>query len=724
MKKFPFFKQLDYMDCGPTCLKMIAHYYGKRYSLEELRKVSYYSRNGTTLLGLSQAAENIGFKTISAQMPIGTLLKAPLPLIVFWRQRHYVIVYKCKNNVIFVADPAFGLIEYKLKDFNDGWLGKLDHSSKGIALLLEPTPKFYNSKVEQAPKANFGFLFQYFKLYRRYIFQLFLGLTLGSLIQLAFPFLTQSIIDIGIQQNNLSFINIILIGQLVLFISQTITEIIRNWLLLHISSRINISIVSDFLAKIMALPISFFESKTTGDLMQRVSDHKRVEVFLTTSILSVIFSIVSLIIFGLVLLYYNLSIFTVFIIGSTLQTIWVMFFLNKREKLDYTLFEQSSSDQSNLIELFSSMSEVKIYNSERSKRWRWERVQATLFRVKLKTLELVQLQDIGSNSINQIKNILITFISAKAVLSGDVTLGVMLSVQYIIGQMQSPVKDLTSFIKSWQDAKISLERMNEIHNINNEAGLDDGLSMIPDEDIKLSDLSFKYSPHSNFSLSNVNLVIPRGKVVAIVGGSGSGKTTLIKLLLKLYTPVDGQIEVGGINLNNLNNRAWREKCSAVLQTGYIFNDTIAQNIALDEDSIDIERLMKSLDIANLLEYVNTLPMGINTKLAGDGYGLSSGQRQRLLIARAVYKRPEILFFDEATNALDADNERKIINNLNAFFEGRTVVIVAHRLSTVREADKIIVLEKGRIVEEGPHRELIEMKGVYYNLIKNQLELGT
>jgi len=721
MKKFPFYKQLDLMDCGPTCLKMIAKHYGRRFSLDYLRQVSHFTQNGVTLLGLSDAAEKIGFKTLCVRLSFEKLQRVKLPAVIYWRQQHFVVVHEIRNQKVHVADPAFGLITYTIDEFKSGWLSD---SSNGITLLLEPTTAFFDKEHRQKEhRDRFRFLFGYFKLYKRFFLQIFLGLLLSSFIQLIFPFLTQSIIDIGIQQNNIGFINIILIAQLTLFASQTTMEALRSWLILHISSRVNISMVSDFLIKIMNLPMSFFESKTTGDLMQRVNDHKRVEIFLTSSILNVSFSLFSLVIFGSVLFYYDFTIFLIFFIGSIIQVAWIMFFLKTRQILDFKLFEQSSSDQSNVVELLTNMTDIKINNSEKSRRWKWERVQATLFRIKLKSLSLQQTQDIGSNSINQIKNILITFIAAKATLKGDITLGTMLSVQYILGQMQYPVKDLVSFIWSFQDAKISMDRMSEIHGSANELGLDDRGVAFNEGDITISNLSFKYSAHANFSLKDITFSIPKGKVTAIVGSSGSGKTTLIKLLLKLYTPTSGKIEIENTELSMINNKDWRSKCSAVLQGGTIFNDTIAKNIVMNDDPIDLIRLNHSIRIANLADYINSVPLGLKRRLAGDGYGMSSGQRQRLLIARAVYRQPEILLFDEATNSLDAENEKIIMENLNSFFQGRTVVIVAHRLSTVKNADNIIVLEKGELIEQGTHEQLTKSQGKYFNLVRNQLELG-
>ena len=549
---------------------------------------------------------------------------------------------------------------------------------------------------------------------------------IGSLLQLLFPFLTQSIVDIGINNQDISFINLILIAQLVLYASRTAVEFIRSWILLHLGTRINISIISDFLIKLMKLPISFFDTKMIGDLLQRIQDHRRIEHFLTSSTLNILFSFVNLIIFGAVLIYYNLTIFLVFAIGSIIYALWILIFMRRRRELDFKLFDQMADNQSNLIQLITGMQEIKLNNAEKQKRWEWERIQAKLFRVSIKSLALNQYQQVGSVFVNEVKNIFISFLAAKSVIDGDITLGMMLAIQYIIGQLNTPINDLIGFIHSTQDAKISLERLGEIHAKENEE--DENIQKVTifpnDKSLYTEDLCFQYAgPHSEMVLEGINMVVPEGKLTAIVGTSGSGKTTLVKLLLKFYNPVKGNIRLGDIQLGNFSNRIWRDKCGSVMQDGFIFSDSIAKNITVSDEHIDRERLFYAVKMANIQDFIESLPLGYNTKIGNDGHGLSQGQKQRILIARAVYKDPEYLFFDEATNALDAHNEKIIMENLNQFFEGKTVVVVAHRLSTVKNADQIIVLEKGKIVERGDHKELIAKKGVYYHLVKNQLELG-
>lgn len=728
---FPHYPQPDAMDCGPTCLRMVARYYGKHYNIQTLRERCYITREGVSLLGISRAAENIGFRSMGVKISFEQLLKeAPLPAIVHWNQSHFVVVYKITGKkgkeIIHVSDPGGGLVSFPREEFIRCWASTVEEGEKrGIALLLETTPDFYATQDEKPNKKNFRFLFSYLRPYRKLIIQLLLGLILGSLLQLVFPFLTQSVVDKGIGNHNIAFIYLVLIAQLVLTLSRVSVEFIRGWILLHLGTRINISLISDFLVKLMRLPMGYFDSKMVGDLIQRIGDNKRIETFLTSTTLTVMFSLVNLIIFGAVLLYYNWLIFSIFLFGSTIYALWVWLFMKKREELDYRRFAQMAANQSNVIQLIQGMQEIKLNGCEQQKRWEWERIQAKLFKVSVKSLALSQYQQSGAVLINETKNIFITIVAAKSVVDGNMTLGMMLAVQYIIGQLNSPIDQLISFFNLTQDAKISLERLGEIHLRNDEEDIDSSrISDIPDgKSIELSNLAFRYDePESNLVLNDINIKIEAGKQTAIVGTSGSGKTTLIKLLLGFYPPVKGDIRIGESNLNAFSISRWREQCGVVMQDGFIFSDTIANNIAPGVDRVDKQRLLHAANVANIDDFIDSLPLGYNTKIGSEGHGLSQGQKQRILIARAVYKDPKFIFFDEATNALDANNEKVILENLQEFFKGRTVVVVAHRLSTVKNADSIIVLEKGQVVEVGTHKELSEMKGAYYTLVKNQLEL--
>ena len=729
MNKFPFYKQPDNKDCGPTCLRIISKFYGKTIPLQQIRNLSETTREGSSLLGLSDAAENLGFRSLGVQIDFKTLVEdVPLPCIVHWNKQHFVVVYKIdKIGNIYISDPSYGLITYTREEFIKFWIGENanENTEEGIVLILETTPAFFQTEFDdQESKASFSFLSRYLFKYKSLVFQLAIGLLAGSLMSLILPFLTQSIVDVGIQNQDLNFIYLVLIAQVMLFLGKMGIEVIRSWILLHLSTRINISIISDFFIKLMKLPISFFDTRMTGDIMQRINDHHRIEQLLTNSSLNTLFSLVNLIIFSIVLLFYDYRLFLVYIIGAVLYVLWITFFLKKRKELDYKRFSQVSQEQSKVIELINGMQEIKMHNAEKQKRWGWEFLQVKLFKIQIKSLSLEQWQSVGGNFINQIKDILVSFLSAKLVLEGNLTLGMMLSVQYIIGQLNSPLMQLIDFIKQTQDAKISLERLGEIHDKEDEENADEQYtSEIPQQDIEVRNLSFRYIGSDAFVFENLNLSIPYQKTTAIVGASGSGKTTLLKLLMKFYEPNEGEIKLGNTNLKNISPRTWRDHCGVVMQEGYVFNDTIAQNIAVGEDYIDKIKLRKAVEIANIKDFVEGLPLSYNTKIGNEGVGVSGGQRQRLFIARAVYKSPEYIFFDEATSALDANNEKVIMENLEKFFKGKTAIVIAHRLSTVKHADKIVVLDRGKVVEEGNHSELVAKKGEYYRLVKNQLELG-
>lgn len=728
IKRFPHFKQADAKDCGPTCLKIIGKYYGKTLNIQRLRVLAETTRMGSNLKNISKAAEKIGFRTLAVKIDFKKLLEAPLPCILHWNKNHFVVLHKIKNDVCYISDPAFGLITYSKEEFLEAWIGKnaTEDTREGVALLLEATPKFYDDdSEEQVTGFGVAYILRYLVKYKAFLVQLVVGLLAASLLQLIFPFLTQSIVDVGIQNKDISFIYLILLAQLFLFLGRTSIEVIRGWILLHLSTRINISLVSDFFIKLMNLPISFFDVRMTGDILQRINDHRRIESLLTNSSLSVLFSTLNLLTFALVLAWYNTTIFLLFLGGTVLYFAWVLFFFKRRRVLDYKRFSQVSEEQSKVIELINGMQEIKLHNAELKKRWSWEFLQAKLFKISVEGLALEQYQSVGSSVINEVKNILITVLAAMLVVNGQITLGMMLAITYIVGQLNAPILQIINFLRELQDAKISLERLGEIHHREDEEQLDaNKIGHIPnDEDITIEQLSFRYPGSTTSVLKELNLRIPANKVTAIVGTSGSGKTTLMKLLLKFYQADQGKIKLGNTDLQQYTQSAWRESCGVVMQEGYIFNDTIAENVGIGADEVDQEKLQHAVKVANIRDFIEVLPLSYNTKIGMEGVGLSTGQKQRVLIARAVYKDPRFLFFDEATSALDANNEKVIMENLDRFFENRTVVVIAHRLSTVKNAHQIIVLDEGKAVEVGNHESLIKLRGKYYELVKNQLELG-
>ncbi len=734
--KFHFVKQPDAMDCGPACISMVALWYGRKYSLEYLRRRTFIGREGVSLLGVSKAADKLGFKTIGGRFSIEKLAnQAILPCILHWNQNHFVVLHKVakkhKQYVFHIADPGKGLLKYTQEEFVNHWITTATkNEEKGIALLLEPTQKFYEKEGETHAKksSKLAFLSKYFSRFKKLFIQLIIGLLAGSLMQLVFPFLTQAVVDNGIANKDIAFVWLILLAQLMLLLSSASIDFIRRRILLHISTRINVSLISDFFIKLMKLPMSFFDVKLLGDLLQRIEDHRRVERFLTAQSLNLLFSVFSFLVFGIVLLIYNLKIFLVFLVGSAIYGVWILFFLKRRRLFDYKFFEQQAINRNKTYQLINGMQEIKLQSYEQSKRWEWEDTQADLFDVNMQTLSLQQSQEAGSIFINETKNILITVLAAAAVIHGELTLGMMLSVQYIIGQLNSPVEQIMNFIYQWQDVSISLDRMNEIHQLEDEDKGDKQICSLKDfthKNIELKDVSFGYeNALGKRVLHHINFVIPEGRVTAIVGASGSGKTTLVKLLLGYYTPLEGEILAGNQPLEKFNPEWWRSQCGAVMQDGYVFSESIARNITTSDVNVNTEHLQHAAETACIHEFVSQMPLGYNTAIGQEGQGISQGQRQRILIARAVYKNPDFLFLDEATNALDANNEKAILENLREFYRGKTVVVVAHRLSTVKNADQIVVLDNGVIAEQGTHTELTTLKGKYYNLVKNQLELGT
>ena len=718
LKHFPVEYQMDSQDCGPASLKIIAKHFGRYYSLQYLRDRCGITNQGISLLDLSTGAENIGLRTLAIKCTIEEVITSvPFPTILFWNENHFVVLYHADKKHMWVSDPAKGRIKYTHEEFRRGWYPKKEN--KGVLLAVEPTVDFQKNKQQKEREKNsFINILRYFIPYKKSFMTIFVIMFIVTLFQGILPFISKAVIDVGIKTFDLNFINMVLIGNICILLSITIFNVIRDWLLLHITSRVNIALISDYLIKLMKLPVTFFENKLLGDILQRARDHERIRNFIMNNSLSLIFSIFTFIIFGIILLIYNAIIFYIFLAGSILYVLWVLLFLSIRRKLDWEYFELISKDQSYWVETVSAIQDIKIYNYEKHRRWKWEEIQARLYKVNKRVLNVTNSQNMGAQFIENIKNMSIVFYCASAVITGDITFGIMISTQFIIGMLNGPLIQFINFIISAQYAKISFLRMNEIHELEDEeAPLSISTSIIPAcRDMILENVHFQYSVNAPMILKNIYLQIPQNKVTAIVGGSGSGKSTLLKLLVRLYKPSYGEIKMGGMNVSIINLKHWREICGVVMQDGKLFSDTIVNNIILDDEHINYDRLHEVCRIAQIEDEINSMPKGYETMIGETGRGLSGGQKQRLLIARALYKKPDFLFLDEATNSLDVINERKIVEALNNAFNNRTVVIIAHRLSTVRNADQIVVMNQGYIAEIGRHDELMEKKGYYYSLV--------
>lgn len=728
LKTFPCDLQMDMMDCGPACLKMVAKYYGKYYSLQYLRDKCGITKEGVSFLDLSHAAENTGLRSLSLRCTVDDLIeKIPLPAIAHWDNSHFIVVYNTnpKTGSIYVSDPAKGLIKYKKGEFAHKWIKKAE-GDKGVLMALEPQADFYQRQGEERTerKKTFENFLGYFRPYKKSFVNLFVVMLVVTALQGLLPFISKAVIDVGIQTHDVDFISIVLIANIAIYVSILLSNMVRDWILLHVTARVNIALISDYLIKLMLLPITFFENKMTGDILQRAQDHERIRSFIMNNSINMIFSSLTFLVFGIILLIYNTTIFYIFLGGSVLYVLWVMGFMKLRKKLDWEYFDLVARNQSYWVETIGGIQDIKINNYEKPKRWKWEDIQARLYKVNVRSLNINNIQNLGAQFIDNIKNLSITFYCAMAVIKGEMTFGVMISTQFMIGMLNGPVVQFIQFLLSYQFAKISFLRLNEIHQLKDEHE-DVGTNPIDlpeNKNLVIKNVSFQYTPTAPVVLRNIHLLIPEGKVTAIVGDSGSGKSTLLKLILRLYKPSFGEILIGNMNVNNISLKQWRDKCGAVMQDGKIFNDTILNNIVLDDEKVDYEKLKKALDTANIAAEIEKLPLGYQTKMGEQGRGLSGGQKQRILIARALYKDPDYLFFDEATNSLDTLNEQKIVAALDNVFKDKTVVVVAHRLSTIRKADQIVVMQDGFIVEIGNHDSLMQKKGRYHQLVKSQLDL--
>ncbi|WBV56365.1 peptidase domain-containing ABC transporter [Chryseobacterium daecheongense] len=718
-KTFPFLRQLDSQDCGVTCIRMIAKYYGINISnTNPVLVESNLLKQGITISDLNDTAKKLGFNTLVVKLDFEKMINnVPLPAIFFWNQNHFIIVYKVVNKQLYVADPGFGKIVYSQKEFLKGWA---QESDEGIVLLLDPTEKLFDIREKKKKKNDLQYVTQYLVKHKIQLFLIALTLLISSCIELIFPFFTQKILDKGVVLKKISIIYLILIAQILVFVSRIGLEFYRSWLFIHISSRISLSIISDFLVKLMQLPLRFFNSKNIGDLIQRIQDHNRIESFLSKDLIQTVFSFFSIVIYICILFYFNINVFLIVSIGTILELLWIFKFLHKIKLLDQKTFTLEIKDKNKIYELISSMQEIKLNNLEENKRNEWQKIQTNIYLNNINKLKTTQKYE-SYRFIGFFQTILVIFVSSIAVMNQTLTIGSMLAIMFILGGINAPIGQLINFVLQYQLVKVSFERLNEIHNKPNEENLNK-ISYLEDiKDINIDNVSFSYD-NSNYILKNISLKIPKGKTTAIVGVSGSGKTTLLKLILKFYQQQQGTILINDNTLEEVENTFWRSKCGVILQDSFIFSDTISYNISLEENA-NQEKILNAIRLANVNDFVDKLPLGLSTIIGSEGIGISHGQKQRILIARAIYKNPDYLFFDEATNSLDSNNEVIIINNINRYFNGKTMIVVAHRLSTVKKADQIIVLDNGRIIEKGNHNELVKFKGKYFELIQNQLELG-
>jgi ATP-binding cassette subfamily B protein len=722
-----------YANEGFSCLEIIINYYDKNFSISEFREMVESEVANGALLAISDVAERIGFRARWMELTDEQLIKqVNTPCILYWRDGRFIVKGPGKNTKrtrkVNCIDPSAGSLQVDVDDLLAGWATRLNGAGKmvGAVMILEPGFKFWSWKKGEVSKFSWRRVGQYFHGKYSLISGIVLAFIITSIAQLIFPFLVQSVVDVGIKRKDYNFITLVLSAQVMMVFGRMSVDFIRARLLMQISGAASLSIISDFWIKLSKLSISYFERTRRGDVLQRVQDSRKMLVFMTGPMLNTFFSSLNFVVLSIVLIMHKLDLFLVFIAGMVIYLTWTKLLFGGRKKVNQQLFDASAVDNNSTLQMVAGMEEIKLNNIEQPKRWEWEDVQVDLFRASLRNLNYGQLQQTGGIMINNIKDVVLLFLVARYVIQGQLTFGAMLAIQYITGQLSAFIDQFIGFFISLQDAKISMDRLNEVHLLEDEENEVDRnlLRMLPyKKDIRLKSLSFAYPGENDEAiLNNIDLIIPEGKTTAIVGGSGSGKTTLLKLLLKFYDSYRGNILIGDTDFRDLSPAYWRSQCAAVLQDGFIFSDTIANNIALEYEGPDHDRLIKACKNANVLSFIEDLPNGFNTRIGPQGTGISQGQKQRLLIARAIYKNAHYWFLDESTNALDANNERVIISNMSKVLRGKTVVIVAHRMSTIKDAHQIIVMDRGCIVEQGSHFELSNLKGRYYDLLSNQLDM--
>lgn len=733
--KYRVIMQHDSMQCGAACLLSVCHFYGRSgMSLEQMTEMCGVGRDGVSIYDLNKAARRLGFETLCAKLTLSDLLDITLPCILFWNASHFVVLFEARGGRYVIGDPALGVVERSEAEVSQAWLAADDDDGvlRGVVLGLSPTDDFScggDCGVQSLSlRKSLPSLWTYVRPHRWCIAQLAAGLAFGCVVQLILPFLSQAVVDVGVGLRDVGSLWTLVIAQMALMLGRAAAGFVRSWILLRIGTRVNIAMVSDFLAKLMRLPMTFFDKKLTGDILQRMGDYSRVRDFFTSQALDALFALSSVAVFAFVLGCYSLRLFAVFLVGSLAHAAWLSFFMRRRRVLDYELFRRQALCSNKTLECVSSLHEVKLQGCGARRRAEWEASQEALVSTQAQSLALSQRQEAGSVVIAEGKNIVMTLCSATAVMSGDMTMGMMLATQFIAGQLVSPIERLTRFAYAAQDVRVSLERILSVSRMPDE---DDGRNASPvDVDWRLGvefrHVSFAYSPSEcgHPAVDDVSLYFPSGKVTAIVGASGSGKSTLIKLLLGFFEPQEGDVSVGGVELSSLPMEWWRGQCGIVMQDGVIFSDSVARNIAMADDEPDMRRVREAARLACADGFISDLHAAFETKIGAEGQQLSKGQAQRILLARAVYRNPSLLILDEATNSLDTVSERRIVDNLASFCAGRTTIVIAHRLSTVRNADNIIVMSGGRVVERGTHNELAKLHGYYYELIKNQLDIDS